>query len=268
MQHYVFDNAAPQATQRFDSLATLYDPITVRHLESLGVGEGWRCLEVGGGGGSIAEWLARRVGPSGQVVVTDIDPRHLATLAALGHSNVEVQRHDVREDPLPAETFDLIHARLVLVHVATTEQALHKLVGALRPGGWLLIEDFDPHVVDPTFPTSDRAAAAVLQRMADVLLQLLVLRGAPLRWGRGLYQRLRAEVLVQVGMEGHLAIWTGGSPGARLMRANYEQIRAEALERGLITEHEIEAVLALLEDPGVAISSPIMFSAWGQRARL
>ncbi len=67
-------------------------------------------------------------------------------------------------------------------------------------------------------------------------------------------------------MEGHLAVWPGGSAGAHLMRANFEQVREEALQRGLTTKQEIEQVLALLDDPAFAVSSPVMFSAWGRRS--
>src|SRR5262252_1064147 len=101
MSQYVFDNAASQTAQRFAGLAALHDPTTVRHLEALGVGEGWVCWEVGGGGGSIAAWLARHVGERGQVLVTDIDPRYLAALETRGLANLQVQRHDVAHDPLP-----------------------------------------------------------------------------------------------------------------------------------------------------------------------
>ena len=41
------------------------DPLTVRYLLRLGVGDGWRCLEVGAGAGSIVRWLSDRVGPNG-----------------------------------------------------------------------------------------------------------------------------------------------------------------------------------------------------------
>src|SRR4051794_23215559 len=105
MTEYLFDNAAPQVARRFDALAALYDPITARHLEARGVADGWHCLEVGGGSGSVAAELARRVGPTGRVVVTDIDPRHLEALRGLGLANVEVRRHDVTVDPLEVGAF-------------------------------------------------------------------------------------------------------------------------------------------------------------------
>jgi tRNA A58 N-methylase Trm61 len=56
-------------------------------LESLGVADGWRCLEVGAGGGSIAEWLCRRVGRKGAVLATDLDTRFLY---ALDFPNLEI----------------------------------------------------------------------------------------------------------------------------------------------------------------------------------
>lgn len=266
MSHYVFDNTAPQTAKRFDRLAALHDPTTIRYLDALGVGEGWVCWEVGGGGGSIAAWLARRIGDSGHVLVTDIDPRYLAALESEGPANLAVQRHDVTRDPLPPEPFDLIHARLVLMHLPTADQVLRQLVAALKPGGHLLVEDFDLRVVDRTFPTTDRAAAAVFQRVFAAVAELVEAQGQPPSWGRGLYQQLRACGLVDVGMEGHFAVWPGGSARAQLDRANFEHLRVEAVARGLVTDNEIEQALALLEDPTVAFSAPVMYSAWGRRS--
>ena len=93
---YVFDNAMPQAKARFATVAEMYDPGTVRHLAELRVGPGWRCLEVGGGGGTIAGWLCDRVGPAGEVTATDIDTRFLQRLAK---ANLKVQQHDIVVDP-------------------------------------------------------------------------------------------------------------------------------------------------------------------------
>jgi hypothetical protein len=72
---YALENSAAQARDRFVALSALFDAGTVRDLEERGVSSGWHCLEVGGGGGSIAAWLSGRVGPRGRVVVTDINTR-------------------------------------------------------------------------------------------------------------------------------------------------------------------------------------------------
>lgn len=265
MSNYIFDNAGKQAGQRFTSLETVYDPWTIRHLEATGIGPGWQCWEVGAGGGSIAAWLGERSGPTGHVLVTDIDPRFLSVLTTPDHPTIEIQRHDIGTDPMPARSFDLIHARLVLIHVPAREQALQQMVTALKPGGWLVIDDFDVTLLNRTYLTTDATAAALYQKMKAAQDRLMAVHGVDLAWGRSLYQRLRAQGLLDVGMEGYLVVREGRSPGARLECANFEQIREEAVSAGLITNEEVEQVLTLLADPEFAISASVMFTAWGRR---
>lgn len=266
MSSYIFDNAAEQpTTQRFASLEAIYDPRTIRFLTETAVGPGWRCLEVGGGSGSIAAWLADRVGDTGHVLVTDIDPRFLATLAKAGRPNVEVRRHDVGADPLPEGEFDLIHARLVLIHVPTAQAALARMAAGLRPGGWLVVEDFDATFTDRAFPSDDPANAATARAAFGALQHLLITRGAGRNWGRGLYQRFVELGLTEVGMEAHFVVRPGGSAGAYLDRANLVQIREAAVGAGLIEGAEMDRMIALLDDPACALASPTMFTAWGRR---
>src|SRR5207237_169635 len=59
--------------RRLGGVERLFDPGTRRYLDIIGVSTGMRCLEVGGGGGSVARWMAERIGSSGTVVVTDLD---------------------------------------------------------------------------------------------------------------------------------------------------------------------------------------------------
>ena len=137
---YVFDNAAPQAPARLAALADVHDGGTIRHLLALGVTGGWRCLEVGGGLGPITRWLSDRVGAHGHVLTTDIDTRFLEKIE---RSNVEVRRHDIVNDALPDSTFDMAYARLVLEHVSNPDMAIDRMLMAIKPGRWLMIEDFE-----------------------------------------------------------------------------------------------------------------------------
>jgi SAM-dependent methyltransferase len=100
----------------------------------------------------------KKVGDGGAVVVTDIEPRFLDGLAK-GKRNVELVRHDIVRDALPRSAFDLIHARHVFVHLPDAGAILSKLKGSLKPGGWLVIEDFDP-VIDRTVLMPDRSRHA------------------------------------------------------------------------------------------------------------
>ena len=130
---YLFDNAAEAETaERFASLDALYNFRTFRFLETTGIGPGWRCLEVGGGSGSVAAWMADRVGPSGYVLVTDIDPRFMEGSAYRRPAHMELRRHDIGTDPLPEQAFDLIHARLVLMHVPRRLRRARQACGRVK----------------------------------------------------------------------------------------------------------------------------------------
>ena len=137
---YVFDNAWQKKRRRLDAVEAGWDPVSIAHLQTIGVPEGWRCLEVGAGGGSIAAWLCDRVGTGGSVVATDLDPRFLTAIDA---PNQEVRQLDIVQDLIEADSFDLVHARLLLEHLPQHQTALDRMFDALRPGGWLLVEDFD-----------------------------------------------------------------------------------------------------------------------------
>lgn len=256
---YLLDNAAPQTPERFDALSTLFDRGSIQYLEDRGVGPGWNCLEVGGGGGSIAAWLAARVGPTGHVLVTDLDPRFLDGSKL---SNLEVRCHNIVTDPLPDSAFDLIHARLVLVHIAEREKVLARLVEALKPGGWIVEEEFDSQSLhcDPLLMSGE-----VHLKTQTALFRFLDKQGVERRWGRLVYGRMRTLGLVDVHAEAHLSMWQGGSAGASLTRANFEQLRDALIAGGYVTEEELEEDIAKLDDPEFMTPSPIMWRTWGQR---
>jgi ubiquinone/menaquinone biosynthesis C-methylase UbiE len=70
------------------------DKATIRYIEEIGLSEGWRCLEVGAGIGTMAQWLGQRVGSAGQVVATDLDTK---SLEAIDSPNIEVRCHNIVE---------------------------------------------------------------------------------------------------------------------------------------------------------------------------
>jgi SAM-dependent methyltransferase len=256
---YLFDNAADQAGARLQALSEIFDPGTIRHLTERGVDRGWHCLEVGGGNGSIATWLSERVGPAGRVLVTDIDPRFLESVDL---PNVEVQRHNIVTDALPDSAFDLVHCRLVLLHLPQREQVLARLIAALKPGGWLVDEEFDSASL-PADPVVN--PVEVVPKTHAAMLRLVEDRGVERRFGRLLPGFLRSHGLVDVVAEGHLFMWQAGSPGTTLMRANYEQLREEMITAGYITEEEFKEDLSRMERADFLTLSPIMWTACGRR---
>src|SRR5277367_2993786 len=111
---------------RLGLLENIFDPLSRRRREL--VQPGWRCLEVGAGRGSMAVWLAERVGPSGHVVATDVDVGYLEQLDL---PNLEVVQHNILEDPLELlgpGSFDVVCSRLLLFHlVGRQEKAIARM---------------------------------------------------------------------------------------------------------------------------------------------
>lgn len=258
---YLLDNGSREAPGRFDALSAIYDRGTIRHLEDLGVGEGWHCLEVGGGGGSITVWLANHVGSTGRVLATDIDPRFLEFVTP---QNVEVRRHNIVTDPLPEAAFDLIHARLVLIHLPERERVLARLVAALKPGGWLVDEEFDSASL---LPDCDVSPGEVLLNTQKNAMRILDDHGVDRRCGRRLFGQMRELGLIDVDAHAQMFMWHRRSPGVSLMRANFAELRGQMINAGYITEQECDEDLVRLDDPHFMTPSPIMWTAWGRRQR-
>src|SRR5262249_54851329 len=124
---------------RLLALCRWRDPSTIRALTDIGVAPGWSCLEAGAGSGGVARGLAERVAPNGSVLSGDVDLRfHCDPVPGM-----EIRRLDVRDDPLPAAAFDVVHARALFQHIPEREQVLERFIAAAKPGGWIVIEDSD-----------------------------------------------------------------------------------------------------------------------------
>jgi len=103
---YIFENGGKNAEARYHQLSRLYDANTIRHIERRGIDRGWSCLEVGGGGGSIASWLCLRVGVTGRVLATDIDARFKPFRTRRNEATLADYRENIaraRFEPMPAE---------------------------------------------------------------------------------------------------------------------------------------------------------------------
>jgi SAM-dependent methyltransferase len=255
---YLLDNSDAEAARRMEILAQLYDTDTRKSLAGVGLAPGWNCLEVGGGGGSVAAWMAECCAPGGSVLCTDIDPRHIEAR----HPNLRVERHDITQDPLPPAYFDLIHARLVLMHIPARDDVLTRLVAALKPGGWLVIEDFDVMAVPPDIsinPAESQFAAT------DAMRKYMTGGGADPRYGRRLFGRFQERGLVEVDARGCVMMFAGHNAGVELMRVNFEQIGAKLVEGGLISADQLAADLERISRGEFVWPSPVMWTVAGRR---
>jgi hypothetical protein len=257
---YLLANHRTEAGQRFDALAELFDASTFRHLTAVGLGSGWRVWEVGAGGPSVPAWLVERVGMKGRVLATDIDTRWLD-----GTPGVEVMGHDVAAEPAPEGPFDLVHARLLRVHVPDRDTASMRMTATLGPGGWLVVEEADPALQPLVCLENTGPAEELANRLKSEFRRLLADRGADLAYGRTLPRRLRETGLVDVAADAYFPIT--GPAGNELERASVEQIRDQLVDHGLATAAEIDQHLATVARGALGLVTSPMVSAWGRRPR-
>ncbi len=255
MGRYVYDQAWEQERERLLGMARLWDAGTFALFERLGVGAGWRCLEIGAGAGSVSSWLAERVGPSGRVVAADLDPRYLEPLAG---GPLEVARVDVLADGLERGAFDLVYSRLVAEHLGS--EAVRRMAAAVAPGGVLLLEDHDfaGRVVYPAEPSLERAWSA--------LLELMSRSGFDPSFGRRLPSELRAAGLPDVQAEGRVRVFAGGTAETAFSRLTLVAMRERIVTSGALDADSVERAIAALDDPERTFLSGTMIACWG-RAR-
>lgn len=273
---YLFPHTWEGEGERLRGIASAFDPITRRHLAGRGVGDGWRCLEVGAGTGTVARWLSDEVGPKGRVLATDIS---LKLMEGLEAANLEVRQHDILTDPLPDEEFDLIHCRLVLEHLPGRLDALARMAAALAPGGWLVVEDM-------TFGTqraAGRRGALTIGGLIQGLGLLMRRNGYDSAFGRRLPIHLARLGLSEVGAEGTQLVLIGGSPSIGWAVPTLGRIRelllggesdiwptpvrkvagVPAVRR--VLERRLEGLDELLADPEFVYLAPTLVSAWARR---
>ncbi|WP_060888801.1 methyltransferase [Streptomyces scabiei] len=257
---YLLDNRQAEAGERFDALAALFDASTFRHVDDLGIEPGRRCWEVGAGGSSVVRGLAERVGPTGHVLATDIDTSWMTAATA---PQVELLRHDVAVDEPPPGPFDLVHARLVLVHVADRERALRVMTEALRPGGWLLLEDADPALQPLICPDESGPAQRLANKLRHGFRALLAESGAELSYGRRLPRLLREAGLTDVRADAYFPV--SGPACSALEAATVRQVRDRLVAGGHATPVEIDTHLAHVAAGELDLATSPMISAWGRR---
>ena len=242
---YVFQRVDDRREwERLRAIEGVFDPASRRRLLATGLKAGWHCLEVGPGAGSIMNWMGEVVGSTGQVVAVDLDPKFLSDK---GQPNVSVVQADIRTAQLPQESFDVVHARYVLIHLADYEAALTEMLDCLKPGGWLVLEE-------PDFSAS-RGIAGEEEDLASVhkVNQAIEQMYATLRMDYALGLKLPG-LLQQRGLKGltvenEAPLCAGGSGMATVMKMSAEQLREKYLATGVVEPVDLERYCRFADDP-------------------
>jgi ubiquinone/menaquinone biosynthesis C-methylase UbiE len=250
---YILDDASAVEYKRLDLMSKILDPWTRQYLIGLGVGEGWHCLELGGGNGSIAEWLAAKVGASGSVTAIDINPVLIELVPA---QNLSVQQMDLRAGELESESYDLVTCRALLHQIAEyAPQVLARMAEAVKPGGWLMIQEPDFHLAPTTEPE-------VWARTWEGLIE----------WGRAsgvdwLIGRKLPSMVAGLGL-GHPQAKTdvenirGRDRGALYFQLFFAEVRDRLIAAGHLDAGTIDAASALLDDAKYWTQCWMMTAVW------
>jgi SAM-dependent methyltransferase len=112
---------------------------TERMLDAAGITTGSRVLDVAAGAGGQSLAAARRVGPTGAVLATDIAPAILSYAAKAageaGLSNITTRELDGEDLAVEESSFDAVISRVGLIYFPNLQGALASMRAALRPGG-------------------------------------------------------------------------------------------------------------------------------------
>jgi ubiquinone/menaquinone biosynthesis C-methylase UbiE len=119
-------------------------PTTERFFREAGIGPGQRVLDIGSGVGDVAMLVARLVGPSGEVVAIERDPKSIgkarARVTEAGFHNVSFSESDVGKIP-DGKPFDTAVGRFILMYLPDPVAALRSISQLVRPGGLLAFQE-------------------------------------------------------------------------------------------------------------------------------
>jgi SAM-dependent methyltransferase len=254
MAEYVLSHAGEERErERLELLERFHGPLTAAQLEGV-VRPGWRCLEAGAGGGGMTSWLAERVTPGGSVLAVDLETHWLERLRS---ETVEVRTLDITTEELPHNAFDLVLARMLLLHLRDPPAACRRLLASARKGATIIVHDADFAPV----ALADASAAEVegLRTMTDTMTSA----GVDLSLGPKLARLIESVGAEVVEVTSSPSPACGGELAAQIVAITIERFRERAESNGTRST-AIDAALGALHDPSRGFTGP---TQWIVRAR-
>jgi SAM-dependent methyltransferase len=230
-------------------------------LDRIGVGPGWRCLDLGCGPGGITGLLSERVGATGRVVGLDADPIFIELARRDAPANVEFMLGNAYRSALPGDGFDLVHMRFIASTAGDPEALLREAIRLARPGGTVALQDPDMASLNcyPPHPAWDRLKAAMLGAFAKV--------GSDICLAQRSYGIARRAGLNDVQYRPFLLGVRAGDPFVDYLPAVAESLRGSIVGNGGLTHAELDTALAEcrahLRDPGTVFTTYTVAQVWG-----
>ena len=257
-EYFAAGTADSVERERLAALESAFDSKSTQQLRTLGVTTGWKCLEVGAGGGSITRWLAEEIGDDGHVVAADMDTRFLRDIQ---RPNVEVRKCNILDNAFEDGQFDLVHCRFLLIHLSDPRLAIERMLRAARVGGWVMVEEFDfssLRAVQSEAP----ASAFFTSRIGATFRNVGQARLFDPYLGARIRELLENAGLSEVHCEGTVLPRQGGDAEALLHRRSLPTL----CEGGACSRADSQEMQKILLDPDFRFIGATVFAAWGRRA--
>lgn len=236
-------------------------------LDKVGLRPGQSAIDLGCGPRGIVDLLAERVSPGGRVVGLDADPVHTAMAAEFAArqrlSGVEVMTADARNTGLPSDSFDLVHARTLLVNLPEPVLVAAEMVRLARPGGW--VASMEPDVEYPLCypPHPD------FGRLGEIFRMVFSRNGADIGMGRRVPELFRLVGLADVAVEARVQMYPPGNSRRTVRLDLVRAMRPRIIEMGIATEADLDELDAALRphftDPHTIVVSGLLFLTWGRK---
>jgi SAM-dependent methyltransferase len=252
----------PSELERLQLQSRVWEPAGRQVLDRIDGGSGARALDVGCGALGWLRILSGWVGPSGQVVGTDIDEALLdaarSFLEAEGISNVELVVDDLFETELKSKSFDLVHARYVIAPLGRGGEQVAAYRRLLRPGGAVVLEEWD------LGSWHFNPAAPAAERLIGLLSDIFATLGGEA--GRGLPELLRGIGIEEPEIDAHVIALKAGHPYLRLPLQFSVALESRLLE--MLSEDELATLRseaeAELAEPGRWGTTFTLIQSWGR----
>jgi len=248
-----------QAGELRQESASLFDRVSL--------GAGSRAIDLGCGPQGVLDLLSERVGSAGRVVGLERNRKSVEMakrfVADRGLKNVEVVQGDATATRLPGASFDLVHARLVLVNVPYVEAVIREMVRLARPGGVVASHEADyvSHFCDPPLPAWDR--------LFEIFKAYSFANGIDLFVGRRTHRLFREAGLVDIEVNPVIHVYPHGHNRRMIFWHFLQNVRDRVLEQELITESEFSELTAELKEhldrPDTLVVSHLFFQVWGRK---
>jgi len=242
---YIFHNSDQGREQaRLRLIERYHDARTRQRLRRIGLSPTGQYLEIGPGAGSIMRWMARTVRPHGQVTAVELNPRFIAPATL---PNLSLIHGDISRVPLSSKTFHLAHARFTFIHIRKAKLTLTRIVQALRPGGWLVLEE--PDFTIARISAGPKRWIRSVQRVNNAIECMFVNAGLDPSFGHTLPALLQGMGLTNLTVEHDAPLVRGGSPMATIMKWSALQLTQHYLATGQATKNDLKRYACFTDDP-------------------